>query len=109
MPTPTGVLGPQRQRNMFRRARIHHRQPSLQRIHGLRHPHPAHPNDLEPPPRVARQARAKRGVRSRHLRLLRQYLSHRRAFLDQPDRPNLHRLPGDFVDAHRACCWSDLF
>lgn len=109
MSTPTRILGPQRRRNMFRRAAIHHRQPSLQCPHGLRHPHPAHPDDLEPPPRMARQARAKRGVCSRHVRLLRKHLPYRRALLDQSDGPYFHRLPGDSMDAHRACCWSDLF
>lgn len=108
MPTLTLLLGPQHERNMFQRERIHRRQPSLQRSHGLRDPRPAHPNDLEPAPRMARQARPKRGIRPRHLRLLRQHLPHRRALLDQPVRPNLHRLPGDAVDAHRACRWSDL-
>lgn len=109
MSTPTGILGPQYRGNMFRRPGIHHRQSSLQCTHGLRHPHPAHPNDLEPPPRMARQARAERGVCSRRVRLLRKHLPDRRALLDQSDGPNFHRLPGDFMDAHRASCWSDLF
>jgi hypothetical protein len=108
MPTTPRLLGPQHRRTLFQRARIYHRQPRLQCLHRLRHPGPPHSNDLEPSPRLARQARTKRRLRARRLRLLRQHLPHRRPVLDQSHRPHIHRLPSDAVDAYRACCWADL-
>lgn len=109
MSSPPRLLGQKHRRLLLRRPAIHHRQPSLQHPNRLRHPHPAHPNDLEPAPRLARQARAKRRLRSRHLRLLRQYLPHRCAFLDLSHGPHLHSVPSDIVDAYRACRRADLF
>ena len=109
MPTSARLLGQEYRRIMFRRPRIHHRQPSLQHPHRLRHSRPAYSNDLEPAPRLARQARIKRRLRPRCLRLLCQYLPHRSPILDQSHGPHLHRLPSDIMDAHRARRRSHLF
>ena len=71
MSPPPRLLGQERRRPLLRLKQILHRQPSLQRPHGLRHPGPPRAHDLEPATRLAGQARAERGLRTRRLRLLR--------------------------------------
>lgn len=100
MPPPKSLLGPKRRRPVHRRLQPDRRQPDIQRVHGFRPPRPPHPPHLGSPPRLARQTRHQRRLRSRWLRLLREYIPRCGPLLDQGFRHDVYRLSSYALDAY---------